>query len=71
MPVGRLGEPATSLLPKDPFRPRASDLADPAVVPALLQRRGKPTGADCRRLQTFVRSCMCRLSAKSVAIWLV
>ena len=43
--------------------PRSTDLADPVAVSAPLQRRGKPTEADFGRLQTCVRSCMCRLSA--------
>ena len=61
-----------------------TDFADPAAVPAPLQRRGKPTEADCRRrLQTRVRSCMMcaqrtvcvairnkRQKHKSIAIWL-
>ena len=42
---------------------------DPAAVPAPLQRRGKPTEADCRRLQTRVRSCMmCAQRTVCVAI---
>ena len=44
--------------------PRSTDLADPVAVSAPLQRRGKPTEADFGRLQTCVRSCMCRLSPK-------